>query len=902
MSESPSGNGRIIGMMDFKSPFLTEIFDWSVSDVLSKVWDSGEWNRCAKGGNETEKFARHNDMDYLAHIFSGISMALKVLDYRYQKTPVNENDLATEVRSLKRSIFCYLFHDYNKITGADYRMADKSSLAELVNRYFDGIKSNLDLTDDEVYQVVFSTEKGTSYNIIKDSNQRSNMIFESNFSELADKLSSRFNDEAFGGVHNEELSIYWGSEPIVPGKSLKKIRFSTTSLYACEDVARKASKITIENYGGFYLWSTNRSVFFVMEGDESIILSNLEKTFGNLVDQILEPENLLSFNDRSVINSASGIVRHTSESISRYVDQEDKFRKCMWLEDIEINSSNRTSAEEYSDAVRPIVNSFSINFRTINERKKTSLRNGLEVNEGTDAESTKERLKIFMSRYVQLKTTLDSPEASKLRALLESTLKKYEGNILKGLLGKIPKNSALLLPFLTHETDIDWSMLMEEILSDLNHGQNTINYGSILSTIVVSNMASLRLPKVPGKFNMSMVNAYPASEKATGENLSGLNTQTFNNRLPTSGISNGKIDKVSKFEFALRKNLVPQSKSSDECLMFLSFPGAIPFIDMSAYLTHLSYTAAEELSEINDLKLSIDAVKARSREVRLDSAYFYSVRDLKSESEVLRRIYQAANLYKRTKMLIRLAFSNAPFFQDQQEVIRIEVGSSICSAMGWDKIRCNQVDRVLDQISTFNVAVNGSVSKMNFKETANVILDYVNQPMSLFYYVHKLVFGGNGKKRVGFGKQFSEKIESLRKLGYGVENGGEKKMKNVTELAKSAARMVKPKWNMSGNDRTWMLRDSLEVIEKVRVSITTGEDRDLSEYREFIAGNILKSLERDKDISWMPKEGDIADFADKLIRLLKEDFNSMVPAGSMKSYLIDAFEFEYMRNGKGDEN
>ena len=167
MSESPSGNGRIIGMMDFKSPFLTEIFDWSVSDVLSKVWDSGEWNRCAKGGNETEKFARHNDMDYLAHIFSGISMALKVLDYRYQKTPVNENDLATEVRSLKRSIFCYLFHDYNKITGADYRMADKSSLAELVNRYFDGIKSNLDLTDDEVYQVVFSTEKGTSYNIIK---------------------------------------------------------------------------------------------------------------------------------------------------------------------------------------------------------------------------------------------------------------------------------------------------------------------------------------------------------------------------------------------------------------------------------------------------------------------------------------------------------------------------------------------------------------------------------------------------------------------------------------------------------------------------------------------------------------------------------------------------------------
>ena len=902
MTDTSWDNTHIMGIMDFKSSFLAEIFDWAVSEVLSKIWNSGEWNRCAKGGNETEKFSRHNDMDYLAHIFSGISMALKVLDYWYQKAPVNSNDLSKEIISLKRSIFCYLFHDYNKITGADYRMANKESLFDLVKKYFDDIKTNLNLTDDEIYQAAFSTENGTSYNIIKDSTQRFNMIFESNFSKLADKLSSRFNHNTFDGVHSEEQSIYWGSEPVIPGKLLKKIQFSSTSLYACEDVARKATKMTIENYGGFYLWSTNRAIFFVLDGDNSIILSNLGKTLEELVNQILEPENLLSFNDRSVINSASGIVKHTRESISRYVGHEDKFRKCMWLEDIEINSINRGSAEGYSDLVRSMINSFSVNFRTINERKKASLRDGLEINEEIDAEGNEERLKIFMSRCVQLKSTLNSTEANKLRVLLESILTKYENSILKGLLGKIQRNSALLLPFLIQEKDINWNALMDEVLSDLNHGQDAINYNGILSTIIVPKLDSLRLPKVPSKFNMSMINAYPASEKATGENLSGLNTQTFNNRLPTSGISNGKIDRISKFEFALRKNLVPQSKNSDECLMFLSFPGAIPFIDMSAYLTKLSYTATEELSEMNDLKLSIDTIKTRSREVRLDSAYFYSVRDLRSESEVLRRIYQAANLYRRTKMLIRLAFSNAPFFQDQQEAIRIEVGSSICSAMGWDRIRCNQVEGVLDRISTFNVVVNGSVTKINFKETAKVILDYINQPMSLFYYVHKLVFGGNEKRRTGFGKQFSEKIESLRKLGYGVENGGEKKMKNVTELAKSAARMVKPKWNMSGSDRTWMLRDSLEVIEKVKVSITTGEERDLSEYKEFIAGNILKTLERDKDISWKPKEGDIADFADKLISLLKEDFNSRVPAGSMKSYLIDAFEFEYMRNGKGDEN
>ena len=902
MSESPSGSSRITGIIDFKSSFLTEILDWAISEIFGKVWNSSEWNRCAKGGAENKKFAKHRDMDYMAHIFSGTSLALKVLDYKYQKEQLHNDEIDRIKKSLKRSIFCYLFHDYNKITEVDYRMEDKNSLSILLNKYFSDVKLSLNLADDEVYQVAFSTENRTSYNIIKDSNQRSNMSFESDFSALADKLSSRFNDETFGSVSNEEQSIYWGSDPIIPGRSLKKILFSATSLYACEDVLRKACKITIEKYGGFYLWSTNRAIFFVFDDDDALVRSGFEEAFSDLVGKILEPENLLSFNDRRVINSTSGIIKHTKESISRFVKQEDKFRKCMWLGNIEINSKNRSSAEQYSDAVRNMTRSFSINFRTIREGKKTSLRDGLQIYEIDDCEGTEERLKIFMSRYVQLKSGMNSPEANKVKMALDSILKKYENNILKGLLGKIPRNSVLLLPLLlSPEQNINWDLLMEEILSDLNHGQNTINYNDIISKILVQEIDSIKLPKVPDKFHMSMVNGYPASDRAIGENLSGINTQSFNNRLPTSGISNGKIDTESKFESALRKNLVPQSKSSDECLMFLSFPGAIPFIDMSAYMTRLSYSSAEELSEMNDLKLSIDAIRTRSREVRVDSAYFYSVRDLKSEAEVLRRIYQALNMYKRTKMLIRLAFSNAPFFQDQHEAIRIEVGSSICSAMGWDSIRCSRVNYVLDQISTFNVVVNGSLSKINFKLAADVILDYINQPMSLFYHVHNLVFNTNGRKKAGFGKQFREKIEHVRELGYEVERDGERKMKNITELAESAARMVRPKWDMSGNDRTWMLRDSLEVIEKVRVSVTKGEDRDLSEYKEFIAGNILKSLERDADISWMPKEENIMDFAEKLIRLLKEDFNSRVPSGSMKSYLIDAFEFEYMRNGKGDE-
>ena len=895
MSMSNSSDLNLTGIIEFRTPFLHEVLDWAIENVYSRVWDSNEWIKCAKGGDENEKFSKHKDMDYLAHIFSGSSMALKVLDYCYQKRQLNSFDLTEEIKLLKRSLFCYLFHDYNKLTNSDYKMKDKDSLVNIIDRYFGELKDDLNLSNDDIYQVAFSTENGTIYNIIRDSNHRANLSFESNFSTLADKLSSVYNDLFWLNFQKEEQSIFFGNEPIVQGKYIKKILFAETSLYASEDVARKACKITIEKLGGFYLWSTNRAIFYIFENDDSNVLSNINEEFANIVNKILEPENLLSFNDRSVLNTAKGIVNHTKDSILKYVSEEDRFRKCFWLEDIEITSENRNSAEIYSEAVKSLTTTFSINFINLRERAKMSIREGLQIFEVYDKKTVEERLKIFMARYVQLKSSLKTNEANKMRSALNSILSNYQNTILKGLLGKIPKNSVLLLPFIIENKDIDWDALLNDVLSDLNHVDNSVDYAGLLSKILIRKIDTLILSVVPNKFNMSMINAFPAHEKATSENLSGINTQSFNNRLPTSGISNGKIDSISKFEFALRKNLVPLSKSSDECLMFLSFPGAIPFMDMSEYLTRLSYSRNEELSERNDLKLSIDSIKTRSREVRLDSAYFYSIRELDSEAEILRRLYQAISIYKKTKMLIRLSYSNAPFFQDQYEAIRVEVGSSICSSMRWDKIRCNQIDKVLDQIITFNVVGNGSLNKINFKDTATIVGDYIFEPMSLFYHVHKLIFGRDDRKNKGFGKQFFEKVESVRKLGYGVECDGGRKMNNVTELAKSAAKLVRPNWKMSGNDRTWMLRESLEVIEKARVSTVSGEERDLSEYKEFIGGHILKTLDRDKSITWTPKESDIADFAEKLIKLLKEDFGSRVPSGSIKSYLIDAFEFEYMR-------
>lgn len=890
--------------MDFRTPILSEILDWAINNIFQKVWLSKTWGGCAKGGSLDRRFSEYNDMDYLSHIFSGVAMALKVLDYRYYSAKLTNGLKQSEILSIKRSIFCFLFHDYNKITRSDYKMSDKVSLFNFLDKTgLDYMRNELLLSRDELFQVVFSTESGTSYNIIKNDNPRSsNVLFESNFSRLADQLSSRYNKDSVMIPPSVEKSIEFGRDPVIPGNSIRKLVFGATSMYACEDVARKAFKDTVERNGGFYLWSTNRAVYYILNGDEATILSNFEELFSEFVIKILKPENLLSFNDRSVINSGSEIISHTKKTISNFVIGEE-FKKCLWLENIKITSSNREASEKYSDAVRNLSISFSINFRSLREKSEVSIRDGLEIYETSlnDNDALLERLKIFAARYVQLKSTFETPEANKLREYLNSTLTLHENVILMGLLGKIPGNSALLLPFVLQNDVISWDDLIEEILKDLNVRVKPFDFEGILSKILVREIQQLGLPEVPDKYHMSIVNGYPSTKKATRENLFGINTQTFNNRLPTSGISNGKIDDLSNFEFALRKNLIPRSGSGDEGLMFMSFPGAIPFIDMSRYMGELAYSKTEELSDVNELKLSIQETDQRKREVRLDSAYFYSVRHLKKREDILRNLYQALQIYNRTKMHVRLSFSNAPFFDDQNEAVRMEVGNSICTSMGWDKVRCDQIDEVLDQISSFNVVANGSITKIDFAKSSGVIADYIFQPMSLFHHVHNLVFEEKNRKSRGFKKQFLSKINDIRKLAYETNRDGGRKMKNITELAKSAAKLERPSWNMSGNSRTWMLRDSLEALEKARVSLSAGEERDLSELKVFVSGVLLKTLEREKDRTWMPRNTDIEDFTDKLVTLLKEDFDSKVPSGSMKSYLINAFEFEYLRSGKGDE-
>lgn len=69
----------------------------------------------------------------------------------------------------------------------------RDSLSDLVNMYFHDTLSEVSMSTDDIYQIAFSTEEDTKFNALSSRVQVNPMLtFESGFSSLADKISSKF--------------------------------------------------------------------------------------------------------------------------------------------------------------------------------------------------------------------------------------------------------------------------------------------------------------------------------------------------------------------------------------------------------------------------------------------------------------------------------------------------------------------------------------------------------------------------------------------------------------------------------------------------------------------------------------------------------------------------------------
>ncbi len=896
--------------MDFENDIFYEAMEWAVDNIFKRIWLDEKWSKPAKGGRHpaNPSFEKHKDMEYQVHIFSGCAMAMRVLDYYYKQKP-DKIPKSNVENLLKRGIFGYLYHDYNKLTGTDYLMRDKEPLLNFVKETLGDLLVELNLTSEDVYQIATCTEKGTSFNILSNEINRNNLQFESDFSRLADSLSGRFNDN----VEGPENDITFGADIIISGKELAHIFVANTSMVAVTDIVRKSCISVIESDpNNFFLWSDFNKLYYKSSGvksDQASLRDRILKTFVENAQRSMRPENLLRLNDRTVDNSASGFVAQTVESLKSFMENEtgQGMKMCVYLEDIKLDSPEKSiAAEKYTEALSSYnTSSFSLNYKFVRAKKEGhSLRDGLSIN-SYDPSQEDERLHIFLIRYTQLKSTFNSNAAKVVRDHIDLAIDRNL-DLLKHLVGKEPRKSVLVFPQILNDKDIEWDILLQDVLKDLNVERKDIDNEGIMRKVLPGLFIPSEFPEVPSKFSMSMVNGYPASEEGKGDKLFGINTNGFNNRLPTSKIGFGKVDDLSIYEYSLRRNSLRNSHSKGT-FTYLRFPGAIPHLNLTYILNKVTSSGRGERLLLNNIDLSIDPGNLKlTNQISSSDSILVSFTEIGKENEVIRSLYQTIEFAMKTKMHARVSYANAPIFDDQNEALRFEISSSILSHFSWNSIRSNQFIEVKRTIQTFNLVVNGSLEKINFDGTTKVMLDYILQPMSIFFHVHNFLFKDTDRPARGFGKQFSQRIDEIRKLGYEVKNRGDKKMKKIKELAEIASRIQKASWGSSSSKRTWMIMDPLEAIDRVRVKAKNGSKRPLSDFRDIIGGVLIVKLRRDASSTgaWVPLD-EVNKFSGTLIELLEEDFQGKIPTGSLKSYLINAFEFEYMlttRDRRGEQN
>jgi len=887
-----NNNINITSIINFRNCSIMETMDWATNSIFSKLWMDPDFMKCAKGGNEKDYYANKSDMFYLIHIFSGTAMALKVLDYKYlDKNPGEE--IKDITMKLKRSIFGYLFHDFNKLSNYNENiyMKDKSELDRQLEK-FSSIMEELKLTKDDIYFIAFSTEKRTQYisNSI-DVSLEHNLQFESSFSRLADTLSSIFSDNS-----DNIKDIYFNNSPCIPESRIQKITLSSTTFLTISSLLKKIIAKNIEKNNGFYLWSTLNSIYYVKDVKISFDVKSLAKELIGEIGRVAHLENGITLTDRKIDISSSNIGSINREILSKFVSESNHFKQVLHLENILLLDKMRQNAEIYSDKIAD-VKSFSINFhKDIPEKKKNSPRSVREYVDADkidieDSNKIEERLHAFYIRYIQLKTTLKSEEACIIRKGLDSIL---EGNIaiLEDFLPKNNKSkSAFLIPLLLVDpknVEINWDKIENDILSDINANSKSENNIQIVSEIIniILNINNIDLPDVPDKMAMSMVDGYPANTAAHIENLFGLGTNSFNNRLPTSGISNGKIDPYTIFEFSLRHILAPKVGAKySSAILFLSFPGAIPFMNMNKFLK-LSSNVKSDL-RINNIILSLDDPNAKMDNFLFDSTYYIYLNDPKKDGDILRYLVTVIETALRSKLHALLSFSNNIFYNSWNETILVELESSILNGMGWNKIRCNNILIIKNEIYFFlNAAMKNN--KFDYDNASMVIKDYLRDNFSLSYYVHDQIFNKHHDMLSS-----EDNIKLMRKLVYG-RNKGEK-MEKIEELGEIASELYRLPRKSSGSDRGWMVRESLEVLEKMKAETNI---KDLSDLKDFVSGHMDKNLERllkreRPDLDLKPKSENILKFTDLLFSLIKDEFKGKIPSGITRSYLIDAFEIEY---------
>ncbi len=868
-------------VMPLKNEIITESYEWALEHIVPEIWNNPTWKRCAKGGSE-KQFAEKQDMSYGMHYLTGISTALKVIDYAIYKRKFDLSVTGDELSlELKKSLFCFLFHDYNKVSADSYHMKNcEENISKLVKGTKLGeIMDDLELDVEDVCSTAYMTEVGTSPNtFLQRRIGRKSLSFQYNFNTLADSISSRYSKSSRPG------DIKFGGKFLIERKDIGIVRLQATHMFALTGLLRDSIRKYLDDTERFFLWDLPDSMLFVGDRIAPSEYEAIAEMLKMRLNDKVTLEHTMEMTDRTIRMEAANIIPPRKNDLDNFI--KNKFSEIMHLPDGDLKESDREEFENYSREV----DSLELDGFTVNCFGKTKYRSFLitdEVDEATDDMRT-----AFIIRFLQLNngeigkiSKPDSPfkslfEAlSKIFELSEIYSKKYSK-----ILAKDAKKSTFLIPLIIRNFRDSSEKLYESALKFMGKNESgPPDFVNLVRTLLVDDL--LELADVPDKREMSIISGGPSDYIANKSNLYGVNTQTFSNRLvPSTSLSNGRIDSLSSMENLLRKAVMKYRDSS--AIMFARIPGPVPIIStrdlIRTYIQKEKHGKSSELSAPDELFVGRMEISPQ-----VDNSFMLSMGEMRADTDAVRILKLVLDFSSITQMQVLVAYANSPVFGTQRESLKFEIQNPLISSLGYNGLRCDQIDDARKEVDIFSGVAASFYSSFSDSNTANVMREFVRNPFSIFQF----------KKRNGDSKHddfILKKFEDIRAM---VEKRG-RKMKNLEVLAEKAAEITRVNPTDSNNSKTWLLRTGLDALEKARSSLSKGRKYDLEEMEEFCAGPIWSGIERDPKLERYKNITKVKDFTRALVTMLNEDFGGKIPSGNARSYLISAFEYMYIIKSK----
>lgn len=931
---------------EFINQSVQNAYSWFIENVISKIWGEEEWSKLAKGGEWEDDFKRKwatkYDLPYLGHILSGSLCALKMIDIFIHSKDLNsdlysaiireaegfplsnEVSLANSVQSnhlelkLKRSLMGYLFHDYVKITGSGYKMVDSEPvLCDLAKKYFNSMLDDIKLSCEELYQIAYGTEEGTKLNVFRDEVKIiPGLLFEISFSALADKISSKFSEGIEEDLDKWSERLTFCGVRILQRYKLWKINFTSTYFIATLDLLRWTIKSRLENSGGFFLWMTPSGLYYLSENSISLDLDVLAKDLENKIYGSIDLASGIEFTDRRINLPGRTMFHLTKDILAKVSRDPEKIKEALRPENKEIEDADIPVLVYYREILEKYFEGDLIVNLTKRPDKQLNYRELLVVPEAiSDPDKT---YRVILLRCVQLiSSKARTVEIRKVRDIISHILKdpnyQFKG-VIDALLRKTkPVNRSknpLLAPLLVAleenlhpEERIDWGQLETEVLKTLEEMDSESSLRDNLKQLITAILDPLEatMPKVPDKREMSMIDGYPGREEAIEENLYGLRTNAvFTNRTVTSTVSNSLVDKRYLIESLLRKRMGVASEIDGDVFVYLDFPGPLPFLDLYRIFDVL-YENREAFSgwskQLQRIYISLKERRQMIPQLKTDISYFIPRKQPESSSEAFFLYQEAMDLAISTNLRVQVIDSHSPPILRQKEIFQYLVNSFVLEDFQITKVRYNRLREVQDFLMTIGTIASFTRKNRNKgDEVAEILREFSRNPLSLFSYALELADynGGDRGKRI---KPLRSRIEKYAGQGFGGVKGGVN-----TESLKKLARIGRSLWmptpDMSGSQRSWMLRDSIDILEKA-LSEPRGRETGIDSYSELIEGHLYKLLRSHWDrqeekgkINLDPER--IREFSRTFLDLIKGDFGGKPPSGNMKAYVIDAFEFEYV--------